>query len=290
MHWMCGMIHVAHKIYLLLFTLLLLLSACDALPQVPTLTPTRRFTAATLAPSPEVVIQNSDELYGEITDGQSNATAASLPVGAALPPLESGGVSDTGAQPIEIVLEDGSALTGDLYEHGSSDNRTAGILIIGQAVETWGSLPSELYNAGYTVLVIDLPDILRAEDMDVLLRSLSENGSVDPARIAAIGAEQSADMAIFGCAVYEICDAVVMLSPQSRDAILNVLPNFNPRPMFIAASLNDANSYAAASSIATSFSAGSRFIEQSTGSGTGLLTLNSELSIMIIDWLSTVWI
>ena len=278
------------RIYLLPFTFALILTACDVLPQVPTITPTRRFTDVTLAPSPEVLIQNSDELYGDdIRDGQSNPTAAALPVDAPLPPLQSGGISEAGARVVQIFMEDGSILTGDLYESGSSDNRSVGILILAQEIVSWGSLPADLFNAGYTVLVLDLPDILRAEDMDVLLTSLSENGAVDPARIAVIGAEQSADMAILGCAIYEICDAVVMLSPQSRGAILNILPNFNPRPMFVAVALNDAESYATASSIATSFAEGSRFVEQSAGSGTGLLNLNSELSAMIIDWLSTVW-
>jgi len=276
-------------IYILTFALII--SACNALPQAPDPTATRRFTAETLAPTEVIQIQNSQELYGnDITDGQSNPTAAALPVDAALPPLQSGSIGDTGAQAIQMFLEDGTAVSGNLYENGSTDARTAGILIVGHEVEAWGSLPSDLFNAGYTVLVVNMPGLMRAEDMQVLLTSLSENGSVDPARIAAIGAEDSADMVILGCAIYEICDAVVMLSPQSRSAILNVLPNFNPRPMFIAAGQNDAESYATASSIATSFSPASRLVEQSTGSGTGLLTLNSELSVMIIDWLSTVWV
>ncbi|GAB5494001.1 MAG: hypothetical protein Phog2KO_42160 [Phototrophicaceae bacterium] len=266
-----------------------IISACNVLPQQIEPTATRRFSAPTLAPSPEVVIQNSDEIYGDITDGQSNPTAAALPVDAALPPLQSGITSDSGARPIQIFLENGTEITGDLYQQSASDTRSAGVLILGRDVTAWGSLPSELFSAGYTVLVLNLPDVLLAEDMDVLLTSLSENGSVDPARLVAIGAEETADMALLGCTIYPICDAVVMLSPQSRGAILNVLPSFNPRPMFIAASLNDAESYATASSIATSFADGSQFIEQSTGTGTGLLTLNSELSNFIITWLGTVW-
>ena len=274
-------------IYIL--SLCVIISACNVLPQQIEPTATRRFSAPTLAPSPEVVIQNSDEIYGDITDGQSNPTAAALPVDAALPPLQSGITSDSGARPIQIFLENGIAVTGDLYQQSASEHRSAGVLILGRGITAWGSLPSDLFSAGYTVLVLNLPDVLLAEDMDVLLTSLSENGSVDPARLVAIGAEETADMALLGCTIYPICDAVVMLSPQSRSAILNVLPSFNPRPMFIAASLNDAESYATASSIATSFADGSQFIEQSTGTGTGLLTLNSELSNFIITWLGTVW-
>lgn len=281
---------VTQSFYRLPFALFLLLTACNVLPQAPEPTSTRNFTAPTIAPSPTVQILNSDEIYGDnIVDGQSNATAAALPVDAPLPPVQAGITGESGAQVVQIFLEDGSSVMGELYEQGDSDNRVAGILIIGQEIDGWASLASDLFNAGYTVLVIDLPENPRAEIMDTLLTSLSENGTVDPARIAAIGAEASADFAFLGCTIYEICDAVVMLSPQSRNAILNVLPNYNPRPLFLAASLNDAESYATAASIATSFADGSRFVEQSTGTGTGLLALNSELSNFVITWLATVW-
>lgn len=277
------------KIYLIGILLSLLLTACDALPQMATITPTRRFSAATLAPSPEVLIQNSDEIYGDsVRDGQSNPTAAALPVDAPLPPLQSGGVSDTGARPIQVVVNEQLTVIGDLYVRGSTDNRVAGILILAEEVASWGSLPSQLFEGGYTVLVIDTPSPFLAENLDVLLRSLSENGSIDPARMAIIGAQETADTALLGCAIFEICDAVVMLSPQNRDALLNVLPNYNPRPMLLVASTSDAISFATASSLATSFAEGSQYIEQPTGVGTGLLTLNSNLGTAVINWLDTV--
>jgi len=270
--------------------LMLILTACNALPQPIEPTLTRNFTAATLPASPTVAIRNSDEIYGDtILDGQSNPTAAALPVDAPLPPVAAGIAGETGAQTVQIVVEDGTTLIGELYEDTTRENRVPGLLIVGDDVQVWNSLALGLFDAGYTVLVIALPQNPRAELLDTLLTSLSENGTVDPARIAVIGAENFADFAFLGCTIYEICDAVVMLSPQNRDAILNVLPNYNPRPLFLAASQNDANSYATASSIATSFADGSRFVEQSTGSGTGLLALNSELSNFIITWLGTVW-
>ncbi|MGB7341409.1 MAG: hypothetical protein WBC91_21110, partial [Phototrophicaceae bacterium] len=225
--------------------LILVITACDVLPQAITPSPTRRFSAATLAPTEAITIQNSDEIYGDtIRDGQSNATAAALPVDAPLPPLQSGGVSATGAQPIQIFLADSTLITGDLYEHGSTDNRSAGILILAQEATSWGNLAPQLFEAGYTVLVVNLGNRLFADDLNVLLRSLSENGAVDPARIAVIGAESTADMALLGCAIDAICDAVVMLSPQSRGAILNLLPKYNPRPMFISDSPSNSDSYA----------------------------------------------
>ncbi|MEO1290159.1 MAG: hypothetical protein AAFV93_20600 [Chloroflexota bacterium] len=274
----------------LFFSLSIFVTACDVLPQVPTVTPTRRFTASTLEPSPEVLIQNSDELYGDdVRDGQSNPTAAALPVDAPLPPLQSGSISETGAQPIQIFLNDQIILTGDIYVRGSTDDRVAGILILAEDIPAWGSLPAELFDAGYTVLVVQIPIPFLAENLDTLLRSLSENGSVDPARLAVIGAQSSADTALLGCAIFEICDAVVLLSPQNRDALLNVLPNYNPRPMFLVASTADATSFATASSLATSFAEGSQYIEQPTGTGTGLLTLNSNLSGALVNWFTTVW-
>ncbi|MGJ3240208.1 MAG: hypothetical protein ACFE0Q_15985 [Anaerolineae bacterium] len=277
---------------MLFIVLALSLIACNVvLPQVPTPTPTRQFTGATQVPTAPVIIQNSEELYGDnIADGQSNATAASLPVDSALPPLQSGNLSETGAQAIQIFLADGASVTGTLHEPLERAGRVAGVLIVSDTEQTWGNLPPTLRDAGYTVLLVDLPSAqLRAADMDVLLSSLSEMGSVDPGRIVAIGAGRTADMTLLGCAVYEICDAVVLLSPQSRDALLNVLPNFNPRPMLLITSLNDADSYATTSALAGRFAEGSRLIEQSTGRGTSLLSLNSNLDDTIAQWLAGVW-
>lgn len=274
---------------ILVFFIILLLSACNTLPQIPTLTPERDLSAPTLEASPTVSIRTSDEIYGDtVIGGQSNPTAQALPVDAPLPPLYSGTISDTGAQSIQIILEDGQFILGDLYQN-SETGRVAGILLLARDRFTWGILPIELLSAGFTVLVVELPPVARAADMDVLLTTLSEVGTVNPARIAVIGAEEGADMALLGCAVYPICDAVVLLSPQSGDSLANVLPNFNPRPILVIAARNDSDSYAAATTLSSVFAEGSQLMQAATGRGTGLLALNSGLNSAIVEWLRSVW-
>jgi hypothetical protein len=266
---------------------LLILAAC--LPAAPEPTATRRFTAPTLAPSPTVNIQTSDEIYGDsIRDGQNDPTAAALPRDSALPPLDTGSISETGAMMVDLFLSDGTALNAHLYQP-NTEGRGAGIMLIGEALDAWGTLPNDLQAAGFTALVVELPALLRAEDMDTLLLSFSENGTVDPSKIAVIGSMAGADIALFGCAVYPLCDAVVLMSPQSRDSLLNVLPNFNPRPMLVIVGQSDEESYAAATGLAASFAAGSQLLEQSSGTGAGLLALNSELNGAIVAWLQAVW-
>lgn len=263
---------------------LLLLSACLPVAEVP---PTRELTGPTLAPSPTVAIRNSDELYGASTDGQNNATAASLPRDSALPPLDTGETAG-GAMIVELFLSDGQTINAYLYQP-NSEGRGEGVMLIGEALDAWGMLPNDLQAAGFTALVLQLPSVLRAEDMDALLVSFSENGTVDPSRIAVIGSMAGADMALMGCAVYPLCDAVVLFSPQSRDTLLNVLPNFNPRPMLVIVGQSDESSYAAATGLAQNFAEGSQFLEQSSGRGAGLLALNSSLNGAIVEWLQSVW-
>ena len=273
---------------LLFFFVTILVSACDALPQA-SFEPVRRLSAPTLAASPTVPIFNSDEIYGDtITDGQSDPTAQALPVDAPLPPLQSGLINEAGGQSIQIILENAQLMDGELYENPDA-GRVAGVLLLAPDRLTWGSLPADLYANGFTVLLVEMPTVARAADMDVLLTSLSEQGTVDPSRIAAIGAGEGADMALLGCAVYEICDAVVLLSPQNGEALVNVLPNFNPRPILVIAARNDTASYEAAARLSTAFAEGSQFMQPATGQGTGLLALNSDLHSEIIRWLSGVW-
>jgi hypothetical protein len=286
---MHGVRHQKKMPMILGFFIILLVSACSILPQAPTVTPVRNLSAPTLAASPTVPIRTSDEIYGDtILDGQSNPTAQALPVDAPLPPLQSGTMSEAGAVSVQLVLEDGQFVLGDLYENPEV-GRVAGILLLARDKFTWGRLPVELLSAGFTVLVVELPPVARAVDMDVLLTSLSEEGTVDPARIAVIGASEGADMALLGCAVYLICDALVLLSPQNGESLVNVLPNFNPRPMLVISARNDSESYAAATILSSRFAEGSQFMQAATGRGTGLLALNSELNGAIVEWLRRAW-
>src|SRR5688572_1943351 len=107
------------------------LSACgNSGVNAPTATPARELSAPTLQPSPTVDIKPSGELYEEsdVNPGQLNATAASLPSGSSLPPLVVGTPNVGGHRSVQILLEDGTQVTGDLYQRGIS--RVPGILLL----------------------------------------------------------------------------------------------------------------------------------------------------------------
>jgi hypothetical protein len=280
------------KLYFMLIFLVLLITGCGAFPQAEGATPTRNLSAPTLAPTATTFIRNSDELYGDTQfgdDGQNNLTAAALPNSGALPPLQSGTREPGGSESVQLILNNGQSLLGDMYEQINPERRVPGILIIGRDRLSWGLLPAELFAAGFTVLVVELPPETRVEDLDVVLTSFSENGTVDPGRIAVIGAEETADMTLPGCAAYPICDAAVLLTPQQQEPLVNSLSEFSPRPLFIATSHADEAHYATASALVAAYVDGTRFVEFASGEGTALLALNSDLSAMIVQWLKAVF-
>ncbi len=261
--------------------LLLALFAAGCLPQTAAPAPTN--TPIPLTPT--VQIRNSEELYGDaIRDGQNDPTAAALPNSGSLPPRELGAAEIGAAQTVEVVLPDAQVIQGDLYVAGDTLSRVPGVLLLNADRRAWGDLPQELQSAGYTVLAVD-STALPTEDMESLFESVSEIGSVDPGRIAVIGAESGADLALLSCAIDAICDAAVLLSPRGQETLVNILPNYNPRPLFVVAAQNDAEGFAAAAALARNFADGSRFLEMASGTGTGLLALNSGLGREIIAWL-----
>lgn len=267
---------------------LVISSACSVLPQAPTPTPTRAITAPTLEASPTARIRTSDELYGSATrSGYNDPTAAALPNSGALPPLASGTEDATGAEPVEVVLEDGEIISATLYRNLSdAGNRVPGVLVVGEEALAWALLPADIHAAGFNVMIVPLPVTPDTADMETLLTSFSEAGTVDPARIAIVGAAEAADFALRGCAFVQMCDAAVLLSPGDADAVTALLPELNPRPLFVAAGQDDTASYDTARALAAGFADNSRFAEYATGRGANLLALNSQLSREIVTWLT----
>lgn len=264
--------------------LVIFLAGCLPQDAAQAVTSTPSFVA-----SPTVQIRNSEELYGDtVIGGQNNPTAAALPNSGSLPPQQIGTAQVGAAQSVEIVLPNSQVVQGDLYLAGDTLNRVPGVLLLNADRSAWGDLPRELQSAGYTALLVD-STALATEDLETLLESLSEIGAVDPGSIAVIGAESGADLAMLGCTIYPICDAAVLLSPRSQETLVNVLPNYNPRPLFVAAAQSDAEGFGTAAALARNYADGSQFVEMASGSGTGLLTLNSELAREIIAWLDGIF-
>lgn len=251
---------------------------------LPTPRPTFELSAPTLEASPTVRILTSEELYSEENlSGQNNATAAALPSGGGLPPLAFGQSAPLGASvPIQIVLEDGVIVEGELYTSGQE--RLAGVLFVAREAELWGELPRQLFNNGYTVAVMRLrPSVPRVGDLSTMLLAISELGTVDPARMAVIGAEEGADLTLLGCANDALCDSAVLVRPTLRDALLDALPRYGARPLLLVASQGDD---LAAELQAAAANAQLRTYDAPT---TATLAQNASFWAELFAWLASLW-
>jgi hypothetical protein len=252
----------------------------------PTVTPVPSLSGPTIEPTATFFAdQPTDIPFDEFFQGQNDPTAAALVPDSALPPLE---VGDTPAAPggvriVEVTALDGTLLRGQLYQGG--DVRQPGVLLLAGAGDEWSGFAVQLYEAGFTVLVMPLREPAPLLDFPILLLALS-SGEADPASLGVIGAGLGADVALLGCAGDLLCDTVVLLSPTGDPALPNAMPAFNPRPLLLAASEDDVTAFAAAQSIQAA--ATGEVIMQpfsSAGSGTAMLINRPDLAGLIIQWL-----
>ncbi|MBK8022251.1 MAG: hypothetical protein IPK19_12675 [Chloroflexi bacterium] len=227
---------------LMVFGALLLAAACDQVP--PTPTPTRALSGPTLEASP--IVLPLIPTVPPLDVGQSDLTAASLPRGAELPPLEQGTrIPGAISQSIVITLASGAQHPGELYPP-SAGGIHPGVLLLGSTVSGWGDLPALLRDAGMTALVTDVPAGATTGDFNSLLTSLGETS--DPGHLAVVGLGLGADAALVGCAAAQRCDAAVLIRPGS-DLLINAMPTYNPRPLLIAVRQDDADEGALAQSL-----------------------------------------
>lgn len=265
------------------FGWLALLAGCAGLS--PTPTPTRELSGPTLASSPTFMPRFATEApLGLGEAGQNNPTAAALAPGGAMPPLGVDAVFTGDAQRgVKITAADGALLAGDLYQGGTV--RLPGVLLLAESRAMWGDWPAALHGAGFTVLVMDMrPDFLAA-DFAVMLQALA-SGEADPARLGVIGAGRGADAALRGCAQELLCDAVALLSPSGDPALSEALARYNPRPLFLAASQDDPESFAAVEALRAAASGEVQFQPfASAGVGAAMLQLRPDLGDLLIAWL-----
>jgi|GEM_PF-1169708 len=268
-----------------------LTAAC--LPERTAATPyaTRVISGPTLAPSPEISMQTSDELFGgTIEAGHNDLTAAAVPARGVLPPMPAGTTEPDGSARVMLTLADGTVQPADLYEprSGVADaavQRYPGVLLLSPDRLSWGIFPAELSVAGLTVLVTEPPPL--DSDMPALLESLSEIASVDPGRLAVIGAGAGADRALAGCALTDLCDALVLLSATQRELVAQHMASYNPRPLWVVASPDDALAYPTALSL-QAIGQNVTFREVEGGQGASVLA-DAVLATELTNWLLGVW-
>lgn len=228
----------------MLLCLLVLLAACDN--AVPTPTPTREISAPTLQASPTVLpLMQAQEPTQLLFSGQNDPTAAALPRDSELPPLDAGTrVPGESRQPIQVTAPDGVQLIGDLYA-SPVQPAPPGILLLAPETTGWLDLPLRLQNQGYSVLVMPLrPGLVINSaaglgDFSAMIQALGQVS--DPGHLGVIGAEAGADLALTGCAVEPLCNALGLFSPTDEELAQLAITRYNPRPIFLAVGQADSS-------------------------------------------------
>jgi hypothetical protein len=254
----------------------------------PTITPTPSLTGPTLEASATV----NPLPFPSIVPGENyfenyfDPTAAGLAPGAQLPPERVGTpVPSQLFQEIVLNAMDGTPMFGDLYQQSE---RVPGVLLITRNRLDWGTLPEQLYQAGYTVLTMDIRSNAGLEDFEVMLQALS-SGIADPGRLVVMGGDEGADLAMIGCATDLLCDAVALLSPIGRDTLLNAMITYNPRPILLAASEQTQEAFLTIQALQAAATGNATYQTfQDTSSGAQIVQAHTELIDVIIGWVQTV--
>ncbi|MCY3865958.1 MAG: hypothetical protein OXG68_11020 [Chloroflexi bacterium] len=231
-------------------------------------------------PSPAAFIPSAEAQYTDNTRhiGITSYSFASLPAGAILPPAPSG-ASERG---VTLLLDARTVIPGELYRGGSQPEPA--ILILGADVSAWGSLPLQLSQAGFVVLALQVGPTTPTRQVNLMLQSLIAIPGVNAGAIGIAGEARSADLAMLACSVNTLCDALALSSPTSRDTLLNMMPSFGARPLWLAASRHDSESYAAALALSQAASGKAQFIEAADGRGADLLMAQPDLADQLVAW------
>ena len=142
---------------------------------------------------------------------------------------------------------------------------------VGSRSQCLAFLAKQLEAAGFIVFALETEGRLRAGQLNTVLRSMLAINTVDAGKIGIVGAEGSADLALLGCAINDLCDAAALLSPLSRDTLLNMMPSYDTRPLWVAAAKDDIEAYAAALALSQTALGEVQFHELNSGRGIDLL-------------------
>lgn len=271
------------RLFFVVMLFLMHLSGCRLLenaelPETP---------VATLRPrvnlTPTIAIISSDLIYGEDgrAIGETSPSLASLPAGAVLPPER---VANS-ERAVTVLLDAATSIGGELYQ--PDGQRQPGLLLIGEDLTAWGGFPQRLAGAGFVVLVLQTDSTTQARQIETMLQSLIAVPNVDAGVIAVAGAGRAADLALLGCAVNSLCDSLALLSPLTRDTLLNMLPSYGARPLWLAAGNNDAEAHNTAKDLAEAAQGGARTVLVAEGRGAEMLQLQPALQEDLLSWLQS---
>lgn len=265
----------------LLLAIALSLTGCRYLtPSTPAIVPTAT-ALPRLDPMPTIEVLDSEMLYGQDSRaiGGTSPSLASFPAGAVLPPVPDGR-SERG---VTLILDAEITLSGELY--APVGPRQPGVLLLGSDLAGWGAVPAALAQHGFAVLVVQTKPLTPARQVEAMLQSLIAAPGVDASSIGVIGEDRAADIAALGCAVNSLCDALALLSPRSRDTLLNMISSYGDRPIWLAAGQNDREALQTASALAAAAAGETQYLEASSGRGLTLLQFQPDLADELVAWM-----
>ena len=129
-------------------------------------------------------------------------------------------------QLVKIPMADGLEIWGDFYAVAEGEEKAPAALLLhqfnGSSFE-WQEFAQPLAEAGYNVLAVDMRGQgltggkidwkLAESDANALMGWLREQETVDPDRVAVVGASIGSNLALRACAGDDACHAVIALSP-----------------------------------------------------------------------------
>ena len=128
-------------------------------------------------------------------------------------------------QSVAVKMADGLEIKGDFYTSNAAEKSPAALLLhqFGGSSYDWRDFAALLVQKGYNVLAVDLrghgmtrgkTDWKMAQtDTVALMQWLREQPTIDPARVAVMGASVGANLALRGCADDDLCRVAIALSP-----------------------------------------------------------------------------
>ncbi len=251
-------------------------------------------TVAPVAPTPTVA-EGQDFSAMEFTPGAPPVSIDNPAVTVTPTPAPT-----QAAFPVEFVADDGLVIAGTYYPGPARPAPTALLIHMRSSTrEAWQPVASALQKAGYNVLAIDLRGhgdtggtinwTLAPQDVKTVLARLSALPGVDPQRIAVVGADIGANLALGACADLPGCKTAVLLSPgldiegiQTTDA----MKRFGTRPVLIIASRSDTPSVSDSVTLAK-LAQGEEQLQLYDGKahGTALFSAQPGLAALIVQWL-----
>lgn len=268
--------------------IIFILTACqpDIEPTVtPSPVPPPLEASPTINPAPPTPMANDFSNLPSV--GISNPTAAAQANNADV------GVEVTLAveyspELLQVQTTNGSPLNAELYlpTNLASNTMVPGVLIVSAQFNDWRGFPLSLREAGMAVLQVETRIPALEGDAASMLNTLVAQINVDPNRLAVIGAQEGAAIALAGCAEDTRCLGAALLTPAGQTALVGQMSAFGSRELWIAVTQEDSAAVLTAEALRQS-ATGTATLQtlQEAGSGTQMLFSQPQVEAMMINWL-----